>query len=126
MPQNAVVTSKQERFIEALLSSPTQEAACQRVGISRETSRRWLKMPHVKAAYQRAQQSLFDERLAALRLGVNKALATLARNMSEDSPAAVQVRAAEIWLRAAIDIHKMSDLEARVMELEQHIKSMRG
>lgn len=115
MSQTATLTAKQERFIAALLSSPTQEAACQQIGITRETSRRWLKLPHFQAAYQKAQQALFDERLAAL-----------ARNMGEDASQSVQVRAAQIWLESAITIHKMSDLEARVIELEQYIKSMRG
>jgi phage terminase small subunit len=130
MPQNAMksqlVTAKQERFITVLLQSPTQEAACKRIGISHETARRWLKLPHVQAAYQRAQQALFNERLAALRLGISTAMATLARNMREDAPPAVQVRAAQIWLEQAIAVHKMSELEARLAELEARLNERQG
>jgi phage terminase small subunit len=116
------LTPKMEELIAALLSGLNITAAAKASGVAEKTARRWLKLPHFQKAYQAEQQSLFNERLAALRLGVSKCLATLARNMGEDAPPATQVRAAQIWLEAALDIHKMSELEAKIAELEQQLK----
>jgi hypothetical protein len=118
-----ILTPKQEQLIAVLVSGVNIATAARTIGIGDKTARRWLKLPHFLAGYKAAQQSIFDDRLAALREGVDTAINTLKRNMtSEDTPASVQVRAAQIWLEQAINLHKMSELEERLLEFEQYVK----
>src|SRR6202035_3915607 len=99
-----ILTPKQEQLIAVLVSGVNIATAARTIGISDKTARRWLKLPHFLAGYKAAQQSIFDDRLAALREGVDTAINTLKRNMtSEETPASVQVRAAQIWLEQAIN-----------------------
>lgn len=109
-----------------MLSLPSIVAAAQAAGVNDKTARRWLKLPHFQAAYKAAQKALFDEALSALLSGVDTAINTLKRNMtSEDVPPSTQVRAAQIWLEQAISLHKMSDLEQKIAELELFMKETR-
>lgn len=116
------LTPKQTQLIETLLTGVNIATAAKNVGIGDKTARRWLKMPQMQEALRSGQQSLFDDKLNALRIGVSTAIATLLRNMkSEETPPNVQVAAAKIWLVTAIELHKMSALESRIAELEEYI-----
>jgi phage terminase small subunit len=121
MPQNAALTRKQELFLLNYVSLPTMTSACRAAGISDDTGWRWLKLPQVKAAYQEMKQAHFDETLAALIVLARSAITTLGRNMKEDAPPGVQVRAAQLILENAIELHKISTLEAQIEELKQLI-----
>ena len=83
MPQNTTLTHNQAKFIAARVSESTLEAACKACGISDETGRRWLKLAHVKAAYEAACKALFDEALLELQRSSTMAIATLRRNLAE-------------------------------------------
>ena len=132
MPQNVSATGekalspKQNTLISALLAGHTITVAAAAAGVNQKTAHAWLKLPHVQSAYQVAQKELFDEALAGLRLKVQKAIDTLDRNMSSDEvPASSQIRAAQIVIEQAIAVHKMSELEAKVAELERAVKDVR-
>src|SRR6266700_1646171 len=92
------LSPKQHALLAALLSGKNTEAAATEAGIAERTAYRWVKLPAFKEALSAAQQALFEEHLGMLKLGVKTALLALARNMNETKPAAVQVRAAAIWL----------------------------
>ncbi len=117
------LTPKQDSLITLLLAGIDIKAAARNIGIGEKTAHRWLKLPHFLTAYKSAQQSLFDDNLSELRSGVSTAISTLKRNMTgEEVPPSTQVRAAQIWLDSAIELHKMSELEARLMEIEERLK----
>lgn len=119
------LTTKQESLIALLLAGITITAAAKQLKVNESTARRWLKLPHVHQAYKDQQQTLFDDKLSELRSGVGTAISTLKRNMtSEDTTASVQVRAAQIWLEQALELHKMSELEQKIAELEQYVKQV--
>src|SRR5438067_2162002 len=121
--EETALTPKQELLITALLTPLSIVTAAKAAGIAEKTARRWLKLPHFQAAYQAAQKSLFNQALTGLMQKVDKAIETLDRNMdSKETPASTQVRAAQIMLEQAINVHKMSELEAKYAELEQLVK----
>lgn len=118
------LTSTQELLISCLVSGLNITAAAKAAGIGDKTARRWLKLPHFQRAYKDAQRSLFDQALTGLMLKVDKAIATLDRNMTEASPY-TQVSAAKIVLEQAIAVHKMSELEQKVAQLEELLRVQR-
>lgn len=121
--QNTELTPKQELLIEALLAGHNITLAAKVSGVADKTARRWLKLPHFKAAYKAAQKQVFDQALQGLMFKVEKAIHTLDRSMdSEDAPPGVQVRAAQLILEQAINVHKAEELEQRVIHLEERLK----
>ena len=127
MAQNGRTTPGQEALIAALLAGQKIEAAAKTANISERTAYRWQKSPAFQAALKTAQHTLFNEKLNILKAGVGVALFTLQRNMSDkgNAPASTQVRAAQIWLEQAIALHKMTELEQRLVEIETRMKEQR-
>ncbi len=122
--EESELSPKQEQFIAALVAGNSIVVAAKAVGIAERTAYNWLKLPHFQSAYQAAKQWAFDESLGELRDNVNLAIATLKRAMTNDTiDPAVQVRAANIWLQNAIQIHSMQQLEERLQELEAALKA---
>lgn len=129
MPENTSaqdtcqLSAKQSKFLAALLAGNTIITSAQVAGCNEKTAHAWLKLPHVKQAYKDAQQAVFDEAVNSLITDIGDARATLKVIMTDsEAPAATRVRAAQILLEQAIELHKMSELEARLAELEDQIK----
>ena len=121
------LTLKQEQLITALLSLPTITAAAEVVGINERTARRWLKKPQIQEAYKAAREKVFDEAIASLKASASDAVDTLKNNLSGmEVPPAVQVRAAQIILELAIELHEMNDLRQKVAELDMLLKQQKG
>jgi hypothetical protein len=118
------LSPKQEQLIAALLAGNSIVASAKTTGIAEKTAHVWLKQPAFKKAYEGAKQASFDETLDTLRKGTSIALKTLLKHItSEDTKPYVQVQAAFKWLDLAIDVHKMSEIESRIAELEELIKA---
>lgn len=115
--QDSTLTAKHHALIAALLEYQHISEAAEAAGVPDHTARRWMKHPEFKAALEAAQQELFDAALTRLKTRTNVAIDTLLRHMeAEDTPAGVQVQAAQIWLRQAIEQHKTRDLERKLDE----------
>jgi phage terminase small subunit len=118
--RETTLTHKQEMLILALLSNKTAQAAARIAGVSEKTAQRWLKLPHVRQAYQEAQKRVFEQALTGLLNHVDTAIGTLARNMTNKrTPPSTQVRAAQIVLEQSLTLYKMNEMEARIAELER-------
>jgi uncharacterized protein (UPF0147 family) len=116
-------TPKQDKLIAALLAGQTIMTAAAVAGCNETTAHAWLKLPHVRAAYQEAQRQIFDDAVNQLMLSTADARATLDTIMKDpEVPPAVRVRAGQILLEKSIELHKMSDLERKVATLEQLLK----
>lgn len=123
LEQTEPLTAKQAALIPLLAAGVHINAAAAKIGIAESTAHRWMKLEPVQAALRKARQELFNEALEQLRDGVSSALDTLKRNMiSEEAPAAVQVRAAQVWLAMAIELYRDDELERKLAVLEQYIK----
>lgn len=117
------LSMKQQRLITALCSGHTITAAARIADCNEKTAHIWLKQTHVQAAYQEAQNEMFSQALKSLLHVVEDAVKTLKTIMiDQDQPASARIRAAQILLEQAIEIHKVSDLEAKIAELEQAVK----
>jgi len=117
------LTTKQEAFLTAYLACSNITVAAKTAGIADKTARRLVKLPAFQAALKEAQRDLFNNALQGLREHVDTAIKTLVRHMSaEETPPGNQIRAAQIYLEQAIQVHKMGELEEKYNELEQLVK----
>jgi phage terminase small subunit len=122
--QDQQLNAKQEAFLTAYLASSNITIAAKTSGMADKTARRLVKQPAFQAAYHQAKRELFNQALDGLREHVDKAIKTLARHMdAEETPPGAQIRAAQIYLEQAIQVHKMSELEEKYAELEQLVKA---
>lgn len=118
------LTKKQHAFIHAMLTKKSIATAARASAVSESTARRWLRLPAVARAYEQAQNELFTEGLSALKSVVGKASATLARHLDNKGTApSVQVRAAQIILEQAINVHRVIELEQRLAALEEALNT---
>lgn len=123
LTEEKILTSKQEQLIAALVAGNSIVASAKAVGISEKTAHIWLKQSAFKKAYQEAKKTIFDESLERLKDGIDLAIDTLKRNMTEAAPY-VQVQAAKIWFDAALLIHQNNDLEQRHAEILERLKEI--
>ncbi len=114
-----LLTPKQQRFIEFFLAGHSIISCATVVGIAEKTAHRWLKLPHVQSAIKAAQHQVFDETLSSLMTDLSIARdALIAIIQNEESPCACRVSAAKTIFDKAIEVHKISAIEARLAELE--------
>ncbi len=125
MPTNQTVAQpilspKQRRAVEALLTTGDVQAAAQQIGVSRDSLYRWLKQPVFIEAVRAAEAQAIDDLSRLLvRLG-RTASGTLAKAMNDGTtPMATRVRAADIVLNRLLQLRELATLEARVVELER-------
>lgn len=122
MSKNDQLSPKQQKLIEALLTCDTVLEACEVAKVASSTAYHWLQEPAFKAAYDEAKKAVFTQSLNALLSVPVDAIATLKRNLSAETPNAQQVAAAKILLEKAVDIYKVTELEARLSDLEAKLK----
>lgn len=121
------LTAKQEAFLTAYLACSNITVAAKTSGMAEITARRLVKLPEFQTALKAAQRELFNDALQGLREHVDTAIKTLVRHMSaEDTPPGPQIRAAQIYLEQAIQVHKMTELEEKYAELERLVKDQGG
>lgn len=119
------LNAKQERFLQALLASETNQEAITASGIPERTAYSWLRTPKFQAAYKEARGLLFDETMRELTRSTKDAIATLRRHATAKGirpTSATQIRAAQLLLEKAIEIEKMQELETRLADLEARFK----
>ncbi len=124
MQQNGAsshLTSKQATFVEAMLAGANLTVAATTAGINRSTAARWQKLDVVSDALRRGQEALFEAALDELRRLVPKALETLTKHMEADvePTAATQLSAAKSLIEQAINVHKLSEIEAHLAEIDE-------
>ena len=115
-----VLTPKQRRAVDALLTTGDVTAAAQMVDINRATLYRWLSEPAFAEAVRAAEaQALDDLSRMLVRLG-RTAVGTLTKAMTDPTTtAATRVRAADAALGRLLQLRELATLEARVVDLEQ-------
>jgi phage terminase small subunit len=117
------VTSKQSKFVDALLVGTTVTIAAKTAGISPRTAARWKKEHSILAELQCRRKALFNETLDAFRAGLPTAMALVLETIKDkETPRSVRLRAAQIWIEHALEINKMEELENRIADLERRIR----
>ncbi len=113
---------RHDALIAAMLTSVSIEQAADKAGVPISTARRWLKLPEVQSDYRDARRQIVDHAVVSLQRSANAAVTTILRNLNAPAPEAVQLRAAELVMKYAIDAIELNDLAARVEELENQLK----
>lgn len=112
------LTRKQEALLTALLTSATLAAAARTASVSEATARRWLALPTVRRAWLDMRRQTVDQALTTVQRATDTAVATLIACMAADMPPGVRVRAATAILETAVRAVEVSDMAARVEEME--------
>jgi hypothetical protein len=113
---------KQQSAALLLAKGVTIAKAAKELGINESSIDRWKKQPVFMAAVHHAEDDLYNEQLRALRKVAGAAIACLIRNMGEAKPY-VQVSAASKLLDLGLQVQKVAELEARITELEELVKT---
>ena len=124
MNENATLTPRQLRAINALLTHPTVAAAAGVLGVAPSTIYRWLSETPFRAALAQAEGEAVaaaGRKLVALAEGALNVLSDVMTN--PQAPDAVKVRAAETVLAHLLKYREIVTFETRLTDLE---KEMRG
>lgn len=127
MTENATLTPRQLRAVNALLTHPTVAAAAGVLGVAPSTIYRWLGENAFRAALAQAEGEAVaaaGRRLAAL---AETALDELARAMVDPmTPAPTRVRAAEVVLNNLLKYREIVQFENRLDALEREMRGEQG
>src|SRR5258706_15031080 len=116
------MTPRQEAFLTVLLAQPTIAAAAKIAKIPETTARRWLRDPDFLRAYRAARRQAVEQSTAIIQAATTAAVGALLRNVRENAPAALQVRAAAVILDHAARAVERVDLAERIERLEAAIE----
>ncbi len=120
---NKDISSKQAKFVDALLVGSTVIIAAKTAGISPRTAARWKKDRVLLAEVQNRRREQFNETLDAFRSGLPTAMALVLETMKDkECGRAIRLRAAQIWIEHALQVRKIEDLEARLAALEERLE----
>ena len=120
----SILGRKQKEAIVVLLSQRNVEEAAHAACIGGRTLLRWLRLPEFEAAYREARRAAFRQSIARLQQASGAAVSTLLKVMLDPSaPASTKVRAADCVLSHSAKAIEVEDLEVRVTELEQSLKT---
>src|ERR1051326_4282338 len=103
LAENCSLTSRQERFVAALLADGTVTKAAKTCKISERSAYYYLSLPQVQHAWRQGRMRAYDHAIARLQVLSSHAVTTLGTNLLNDTGAsagvrAVQIRAAELIL----------------------------
>ncbi len=114
------LSAKQEKFLAALLNSPTNRDAAAAAGVSERSASRWLHEDRTFiAAYSQARRGLLDEAHSLLLKNATGAANTLVCLMEDGSPPAVRLGAARSLLEFSRQHIDIIEIERRIAELEK-------
>jgi phage terminase small subunit len=121
MGKDGQLTPRQERAIDALLTSRNVTDAAFKAHVSRRTLTGWLALPHFQAALKRRTSEMIDATIRRLSDATGTAVDVLQGAMlSVLSPENVKVNAANIVLQRLYDLKTLGEFEARLAALEAH------
>jgi hypothetical protein len=114
-----MLTTKQRRAINAILTCRTLEAAAREVKVTSKTLQRWLNDLEFKATLKEAEDSLFDNLRRRLADGQDAALDALKQVITNGTDANRR-QAAAAWLEFRMRTQDR-DIDARLTALEREI-----
>ena len=114
-----IKTTKDEKIIAALISTPTIRAASEVCGVSETQIYARLRLPEFKARYDKARRELLERNTAALQGHLGAAIETMGQ-ICTDPETAPQVRlnAADAIIRNSLKLTEQTDIISRIEALE--------
>ena len=120
MSTNGTLTTKQRRFMVALLAEPNTRAAALAAGISQRCAWRWLADPVFRAELAARQDAVLAAVCNGLADDAQTARQVLRDTMADPTaPHGVRVRAALGIIDAALRLAELVTLSERVAALER-------
>lgn len=119
------LTTKQIKFIDAMLTEPTIEKACQKAGVSRATGHKYLKAAAVKKTLRIKQDEMMDKTTQMLYLASSNAVSVLNDIMmdSKVNPF-IRTQAAKAILEQSYKTHEIFGVVRQIEELRLEIEEV--
>ena len=116
-----IVTPRQRRAIESLLTTADTTQAAELAGVSRQTIYRWMTEPQFNQALKAGTTAALDGISRNLVSTAKKAVRELDKILDGPDPRP-KARAADIVLARLMQLRELVDLEARITELEKRVR----
>ena len=110
-----------ELLLMALACGATIEAAGQKAGLSRSTVLRRMKDPEFKGRLEEIRTEMVQRTSGALTASAMEAVRTLMALQQPSVPHATRLGAARTILELGIKMREITDLEARLTAVEDHL-----
>ena len=122
---NNSLTTKQIKFIDAMLTEPTIEKACQKAGVSRATGHKYLKVAAVKKTLRIKQDEMMDKTTQMLYLASSNAVTVLSDIMlnTKVNPF-IRTQAAKAILEQSYKTHEIFGVVRQIEELRLEIEEV--
>ena len=119
------LTTKQIKFIDAMLTEPTIEKACQKAGVSRATGHKYLKVAAVKKTLRIKQDEMMDKTTQMLYLASSNDVTVLSDIMlnTKVNPF-IRTQAAKAILEQSYKTHEIFGVVRQIEELRLEIEEV--
>lgn len=123
--ENDSLTTKQVKFIDAMLTEPTIEKACEKAGIARATGHKYLNIAAVRKTLRIKQDEMMDKTTQMLYLASSNAVSVLNDIMmdSKVNPF-VRTQAAKAILEQSYKTHEIFGVVRQIEELRLEIEEV--
>lgn len=119
------LTTKQIKFIDAMLAEPTIEKACQKAGVSRATGHKYLKVAAVKKTLRIKQDEMMDKTTQMLYLASSNAVSVLSDIMLDNKVNPfIRTQAAKAILEQSYKTHEIFGVVRQIEELRLEIEEV--
>jgi hypothetical protein len=122
MGEKVILSGNQARALAALLSEKTVRDAAVKCGLSEKTMYKYLQDGQFRQALQEAQAAIYTEVSNRLTVNIMDALEKLWVIVDTATDPNIKRLAINDWLKHALKIREVDDLESRVAALEQRIQ----
>lgn len=123
--ENDSLTTKQVKFIDAMLTEPTIEKACEKAGIARTTGHKYLNIAAVRKTLRIKQDEMMDKTTQMLYLASSNAVSVLNDIMmdSKVNPF-IRTQAAKAILEQSYKTHEIFGVVRQIEELRLEIEEV--
>ncbi len=119
------LTPREMKFIDAMLTEPTIEKACQKAGVSRATGHKYLKKTIVKRTIQTKQNEIMDRTTQTLYTASTNAVVVLNNIMTDGKVNPfVRVQAGKVILEQAYKAYELIGVAKQIEEVRAEIEEI--
>lgn len=122
MSENVTLSANQRRALSALLAEKSVRDAAAKCNLSEQTLYRYLSEDPFRQALQSAHAAIYAEVSNRLTADILTALEKLWAIVDSATDQNIKRMAINDWLKHALKIREVDDLEARVQRLEERLR----
>lgn len=122
-----IITPKQNKALQCLLTEPTKKAAAKAAGIDERTLRNYLATPEFEAEYNKAVSAFIVDATRQAQQALSPALSTLREIVVDKGEnATTRVSAARSLLEYTLKLTERVDILNKIKELERLMEERDG